>query len=162
VLTIRAANLDSREELELIATRMRGTLVEVLGEARGGGMYTHEWLRERARFHAGVGVVLVAATAEGVVGHAMARVEDGAGHFSTIYVEPSSRRRGVASALIDAIHAWFAERGMTTARYYTDADNAKLIALFEKHGYAITGRFEEERMVGLEAPIRRLFRGRRP
>lgn len=58
-------------EIEIIAERMRATLVEVLGEARGQAMYTMEWLRDRVCFHLdparSTGAVLVAEEAGGVV-----------------------------------------------------------------------------------------------
>ena len=41
---IRAIDPQSRAEVELVASRMRQTLVEVLGEEVGGNMYTMDWL----------------------------------------------------------------------------------------------------------------------
>lgn len=38
-------------EIELVATRMRQTLVEVLGPEKGTALYTMEWLLERVRWH---------------------------------------------------------------------------------------------------------------
>jgi ribosomal protein S18 acetylase RimI-like enzyme len=150
---VRVRPIHAGSETELVATRMRDTLVEVLGEARGSAMYTHEWLVERVRFHVAIGIVLVAEE-DDVIGHAMARVEDGEGHFSTIYVVPSARRRGAASALADAIEAWFVALGVTNVRYYTDDANTKTIELFERRGYAITSRDAGAKMVKLAKSLR--------
>ncbi len=148
-MRLRPLNAGEAAEVELLASRMRDTLVEVLGEARGSGMVDHDWLVERVRFHARVGLVVVAERDGAIVGHAMAREEDGVGHFSTIYVEPASRRAGVAGALVRRVDAWFAERGLPSARYSTDQDNAPLLALFAKHGYAAAETDAASHMVKL-------------
>src|SRR4029079_19118147 len=96
---------NSKGEIELVAARMRQTLVEVLGEETGGSMYSMEWLIDRVKFHLDpakcVGVVYVAEDESGIVGHTIVRLEDddkfGAiGLFSTTYVIPDARRQGFA------------------------------------------------------------------
>jgi len=144
---IRPIDRTSDAEFELVANRMRETLVEVLGAERGGGMYTMEWLIARARFHvdptACLGEILLAVDgSDVVVGHTILRVESSEeggkfGLFSTIYVLPDARRLGVASALIRAGLAWFSARGLTLFRTYTDEHNAPLIRLFESEGFAV-------------------------
>jgi hypothetical protein len=47
----RPIDPDSDAEVDLVAARMRETLVEVLGRERGEVMYTMEWLRARVRRH---------------------------------------------------------------------------------------------------------------
>lgn len=138
------------DEIDVVALRMRLTLVEVLGEARGTAMYDLDWLRDRVRFHLdparSTGAVYVAEDDGGaVVGHTIVRVdedEDGRpiGLFSTTYVEPAARRGGVASALIAAGEAWFRGKGMQTAWTYTSAGNDRLIRLYRKHGYEVVDR----------------------
>jgi len=152
-VSIRAIDASSRQEVELVASRMRETLVEVLGESRGGSMYTPAWLIERVLFHVKVGVVLVAESDDVVVGHAMGRVEDDLGHFSTIFVAPASRRHGVAMALLRRVEEWFVGRGVADVRYYTDTANAALIGLFRTHGYVITETSAEHHMVKLTKRI---------
>jgi ribosomal protein S18 acetylase RimI-like enzyme len=143
--------LDARvdTEVELVATRMRETLVEVLGEARGGAMFTREWLIARVHHYAKEGVVFVAEENGAIIGHAMARVEDGVGHFGTIFVAPHTRRHGVAQSLMADVERWLRARDVLDVRYYTDEDNEKLITLFRAHGYAITERDAGARMVKL-------------
>ncbi len=89
---------------------------------------------------------------DAITGHAIARVEhdDDAkpyGYFSTIFVEPEHRRRGVAAALMERVERWFIELGMTKSVYNTATDNARLLRLFRAHGYEITD--EESEMVQL-------------
>lgn len=143
---IRPIAPGSEEEIAWVASRMRATLVELLGEERGGGMYTPEWLRERVRFHLDPvqceGGVFVAVVAEVPVGHTIVRREtweNGStfGLFSTFWVEPASRRSGLASRLVAAGEGWMRERGLTVFRTWTDPGNAPLIALMGGLGYAI-------------------------
>lgn len=131
-------------EVELVAARMRLTLIEVLGEERGGSMYDLEWLRERVRWHLDPGqctgeVFLALGPGGAVSGHTIVRVEregaDAIGLFSTTFVAPEARRRGVATALLDRGEGWFRERGLPEAVTYTDRLNARLIRLFEGRGY---------------------------
>jgi GNAT superfamily N-acetyltransferase len=145
---IRALDRSRQEEIELVAARMRDTLVEVLGEARGGGMYTHEWLVERVRWHLdparSTGEVLVADPEHGgpIIGHAIVRLDDDGegrpiGLFSTIFVASQARRTGIASTLIQHGEAWMRSHGMATSVTYTDKDNGKLQALFRRAGYEL-------------------------
>lgn len=145
-------------EVELVAERMRATLVEVLGEARGQAMYTMEWLRDRVRFHLdpsrSTGAVLVAEEARFVVGHTIVRVEaDGTGLFSTTYVEPTARRRGVARHLLLAGEAWLSAHPIRELATCTARDNGRLIGLFRAHGYEETDATDE--MVRLGKPATR-------
>jgi GNAT superfamily N-acetyltransferase len=75
-----------------------------------------------------------------ILGHIIVRVEtddDGAeyGLFSTTYVDPAARRRGVATGLLLCGEAWMSERGMPRAVTYTSPSNARLLQLYRKHGY---------------------------
>jgi GNAT superfamily N-acetyltransferase len=138
----------STSEIELVASRMRDTLIEVLGEERGGGMYTMDWLIKRVEWHLDpkicTGEVFLATESAGhVVGHTIVRLDtdfDGRpiGLFSTTYVEPSRRRRGVARVLVARGEAWMREQGMTKAVTYTDPGNTGLIELFSSAGFVVT------------------------
>lgn len=156
---VRALDPASDAEIELVATRMQDTLVEVVGEARGRAMYSMDWLRERVRFHldpSRTASVLVAEDESGIVGHAIGREEHDAlgrhGWFSTIFVAPSHRRRGVAVLLADAMEAWLTSLGVSRLAYATGAHHARVIAFFERRGYRITAR--EGEMVRLERAVR--------
>lgn len=140
-------------EVDLVAGRMRETLMEVVDEMRGEEMYTLDWLRARVRFHLDeaqcTGEVLLAERAEGkarqdsVVGHTILRIEQEQpplGLFSTFYVHPTSRRDGVASALLEAGEAWFRRCGMARFATNTAATNHRLHRLMERHGYVLVLR----------------------
>ncbi len=153
---VRPIDPASAGEIALVAARMKLTLIEVLGEAQGASMYSDDWLEDRVREHLDPGrlngQVFVSIAADGsLTGHTIVRVErDDAGHeygvFSTTYVEPGSRRAGVADALVLRGEEWMRERGVTAAQTWTSETNDPLLALFRKHGYTVTLRVPEKRM----------------
>ena len=150
------------EETALVAERMRLTLVEVLGEEAGGSMYTTDWLVQRVRFHLDPAqcrgrVVVVEGPDGAIAGHAILRHEadDGGGLafglFSTFYVDPAHRRRGIADRLVTLGEAWFREAGLGQARTYTAESNAPLHCLMYRHGYVIALRKND--MVSLQKEL---------
>jgi GNAT superfamily N-acetyltransferase len=149
------------DEIALVARRMHRTLVEVLGEVRARALYDDEGLRARVHWHLDPAPgrrvrVLLSEDAHGAItGHAIVRVEsvDGreVGLFGTTWVEPAHRRAGIASALLRAGEDWMCAQDMTEAVSFTDAANAPLQRLYERHGYAVT-RIEEE-WVKLSRPL---------
>jgi GNAT superfamily N-acetyltransferase len=154
---VRTIEPASAQEIELVARRMRETLVEVLGEERGVALYTMEWLRERVRWHldpaASTAAVFVSEDPTGhVTGHTIVRIErepDGTelGLFSTTFVEPAARRLGIATMLLLRGEEWIREQGMTISATCTSATNTRLIALYVAHGYRID--VEEGEMIRL-------------
>ncbi len=163
---IRALASSADAEIALVAARMRDTLIEVLGEERGGAMYSMEWLDDRVRHHLDParceGAVFLAEIGDEIVGHTIVRVEtdeDGStfGLFSTTYVLPAHRRASVASQLLDAGERWMVERDLAHAATYTSDTNTKLIRLYETRGYAIVLRTSE--MVVLRRPFARAADG---
>lgn len=144
---IRPIDPRSTSEVEIVARRMRRTLVEVLGEEEGTALYTMEWLRQRVLWHLdpekSTAQVFLSEDGHGhVTGHTIVRVEreeDGRpfGLFSTTFVEPESRRLAIATHLLRRGEAWMIERGMPRAATDTARGNGKLIGLYEKHGYSI-------------------------
>lgn len=149
---IRELNPDSKEEISLVASRMRQTLVEVLGEERGTALYSIDWLLERVRWHLDpsktTAKVFLPENANIITGHAIARIEYGDdklpyGYFSTIFVEPSSRNRGVANALVGHVESWLRQMKMPKIVYNTAKGHAKLIRLFERNGFQITAHEDE-------------------
>ena len=156
-MRIRPLEPSRPEEIELVAGRMRATLVEVLGERTGAAMYTMDWLRRRVRQHLEggdhVGQVFLAELDDGTIaGHAILRIDsDEAGGeiglFSTVYVAPDRRRQGIAAALLRAGESWMRERRLPRAMTYTAETNRRLIRAFEAAGYAIA--LQSRQMVGL-------------
>jgi ribosomal protein S18 acetylase RimI-like enzyme len=159
--SIREINSQSLEEVDLVAGRMRQTLMDVLGEEKGGAMYSMEWLKERLLWHLDpkktvAKLFLSLNRAQHITGHAIARIEQGGdgaafGYFSTIFVESESRRQGIANALLLQVENWFIEKKMPKIIYNTAEGNSKLIDLFQEHGYAITAK--ESEMVQLTKPL---------
>jgi GNAT superfamily N-acetyltransferase len=149
----RPLDPDSAAEVDLVAHRMRETLIEVVGTERGQSLATLDWLRARVRWHldpaACTGAVLLAEDRDGrVVGHTIVRVDaenedQPVGLFSTTWVAPEVRRRGVADRLLDAGEAWMRGAGMTRGCTWTAHDNHRLIALYNKRGYAIVETTDE-------------------
>ena len=157
--------LDPADEarLEIVATRMRRTLMEVLDDETGRAMYSMDWLRDRVRWHLDparcTGQVFLALDRdEDVCGHTIVRLEvdehgRSVGLFSTTYVAPEARRLGVAKALLETGERWLIERGVQTLATNTAEDNERLIRLFEQRGYAIVLRVPDRKMVRLERTV---------
>lgn len=153
-LLIREIAAQSSDEVTLVARRMQATLVEVEGESNAARLHSLPWIRERLLWHidnpAVLARVLVATLAGGeIVGHTVLRRETApeGGHyglFSTIYVTPPCRRRGVAARLLRAGEEWFRAVGLSTFSTWTSSTNTRLIRLYEGHGYRIarSGRHE--------------------
>jgi GNAT superfamily N-acetyltransferase len=159
---VRPLNPDEDVEIQLVASRMRDTLIEVLGEARGGAMYTMEWLVDRVRWHLTPArclgqVLLIEAPAGEIVGHTIVRVEPKAGGplglISTTYVVPTRRRAGLAEALLRAGEAWLITNGATCLATNTSETNWPLIQLYQKAGYVVTHRAPEVQMVQLRRRV---------
>jgi GNAT superfamily N-acetyltransferase len=145
LMKIREIDPQSEFEINLVAQRMRQTLVEVLGEEKGVSMYTIDWLIDRVRWHLHPqntnGRVFLSENEDGkIIGHAIARVDLGSsfGYFSTIFVEPSSRKNGVATDLMKHVEDWFLKVGMPKIIYNTANNHVALIGLFKSQGYNIT------------------------
>ena len=143
---LRALVADDADAIALVALRMRRTLMEVVGEEEGAAMYSMEWLVDRVHFHLdpqrSTAVVYVMEDPSGILGHTIVRVdatEEGepVGLISTTYVDPPSRRLGIADALLEAGEQWIQAQGLGAAMTHTSAKNEKLIRLYQKHGYAI-------------------------
>jgi GNAT superfamily N-acetyltransferase len=144
----------SEAEIHLVAQRMQQTLIEVLGVEKGRSMYSMDWLVERVRWHLDPkntnGRVFLAENREGEIsGHAIARIDHGTsfGYFSTIFVEPTSRRKGIATDLMKHVEGWFLKTKISKVIYNTADTHTALISLFRAHGYEIT--HSESEMVQL-------------
>jgi GNAT superfamily N-acetyltransferase len=147
MVRVRLIDPASDAEIDLVAERMRQTLVEVLGEARGTALYTMDWLRRRALFHLdptqSTAAIFLSDDGGGrITGHTIVRIErdelgEPFGLFSTTYVEPTARRRGVAARLLARGEAWMRDHQMRRAVTYTAAGNQPLIGLYLRHGYRL-------------------------
>jgi len=144
-MKIREIDPHSEVEINLVAQRMRQTLVEVLGKEKAESMYTMDWLIERVRWHLDSkntdGRVFLSEDRGGkIVGQAIARIDHGSsfGYFSTIFVEPAFRRNGIALSMMKHVEDWFLENKMPKIVYNTANNHFALISLFKSYGYKIT------------------------
>lgn len=150
---IREINPESKEEILLVATRMRQTLVEVLGQEKGTELYSMEWLVNRVLWHLDPSqttakIFLIEGKELKITAHAIARIDhdeskNAYGYFSTVFVEPDSRNKGLATNLLNHVENWLKSMEMPKIIYNTAENHSKLIRLFERHGYQITGRESE-------------------
>jgi len=149
-------------ELPLIASRMRNTLIDVLGEEVGESMYSLEWLYDRAVSHIDgrlLGAIYIARVGpeNHNVGHIIVRQEeDEHGQFglvTTSYVLPEMRRKGLASALLGAAHNWFLSRKLLRTATDTAENNRPLIELYGRHGYEVIFHSKEKQMVRLSREL---------
>lgn len=56
-----------------------------------------------------------------------------------LFVDRPYRRRGIGGALIGACMAWAANSGASAVRLEVRASNAAALALYYRHGFAVTG-----------------------
>ncbi len=75
-----------------------------------------------------------------VLGHAVASVAGDDAELQRIAVDPSYRRRGLATALLDAVEALAARGGATRLLLEVREDNAAALALYASRGFADWGR----------------------
>jgi ribosomal protein S18 acetylase RimI-like enzyme len=91
---------------------------------------------------------LVAVAEDGrVVGHSMISRKvtpsgERFGYFFSRYVAPEHRRKGLASRLMEAALAWFAESPWDFLLAETHAANRPLRLLFERSGFRVVARRE--------------------
>ena len=62
------------------------------------------------------------------------------GYIGNVAVRPAFRRRGLADALLQALHALGREKELSFLTLEVRAGNAPAIALYEKNGYVRVGR----------------------
>lgn len=70
-----------------------------------------------------------------IAGHLSTRFEC-QGELQYLYVAPAHRRKGVASALLDALAAWFARQGASRVCVDVEPENAPARSFYRRHGAA--------------------------
>ncbi len=147
-MRIRSINSVSEAEILTVAERMKLTLIDVMGLEKGSSYYSNEWLINRVRWHIGQGenasIILCEDEKRNIIGQAIVRIENDKeiqdkdfGYFSTIYVVPQWRRKGVARKLIESVHNWCESKGLDKVTYSTAEGHKGLISLFEQFGYRV-------------------------
>ena len=84
---------------------------------------------------------LVADARGAIVGSVFCEVQGEALYFGRLAVRDDWRRRGVASALVEAVKAEARARGLALVTLKARIPMTGNVALFRKHGFAITGEF---------------------
>ena len=117
---------------------MHATLLEVVGQP----LYDRNWLRQRVLEHLDPskleGAVYLALDSE-YLGHTIVRVEaPDLGLFSTTYVVPKARGRGIARKLIAWGEQWMRDRALERACTYTAVTNRPLQELYRSLGYQMS------------------------
>ena len=87
--------------------------------------------------------ILVAEDTEGVIGYAMARIdqrnpiyeETVFGFITDVAVTESRRREGIGSALAMELYQWFTSRQVTTIEAYVQNGNAMAMDFWQKQGF---------------------------
>ena len=61
-------------------------------------------------------------------------------HLGGMWVAPDARHQGCGRALSDAVIAWAHERRFTDLALWVTEGNKTALALYERQGFALTGR----------------------
>lgn len=85
-------------------------------------------------------IFLVADDGGTALGHALALVVLDEAQLVDVSVDPSSRRRGVGSALLAALLAAAARSGCARAALEVSARNAAALAFYRRAGFVVVGR----------------------
>jgi ribosomal protein S18 acetylase RimI-like enzyme len=118
--------------------------------------------RARAHFAKPDAFWVVAQRGDALAGMALgtqALADDGAGppipgrcHIAAVFVNPAYWGQGIGGRVIDALLDEAAERGYTTAQLWTAAGNDRALRLYERRGFAPTGRctqLDDEQVIQL-------------
>jgi len=70
---------------------------------------------------------------------------EGAAALTALWVDPTFRSQGVGTALVEAVLEWAASKGFTQVLLWVTEMNHKAQRLYERHGFARTGRAIEVR-----------------
>ncbi len=69
--------------------------------------------------------------------------QDGVAELISMWVAPHARGHGVGDALVAAVVAWAAANGAAAVELNVVETNAAATALYERHGFAVTGAQDE-------------------
>jgi ribosomal-protein-alanine N-acetyltransferase len=84
--------------------------------------------------------IVVAVEDGAVVGHAVLMAVGGGGDLTRVAVDPSHRRLGIASRLIESVMAEARSVGLDEVMLEVADGNAGAIALYERHGFETIDR----------------------
>ncbi len=99
--------------------------------------FAHPWSAQGLRDELGHGLFLVALQGDAVCGYIGCQTVLDEGYITNVAVHPNYRRRGVAQALLHALHARAAALAFITLE--VRQSNAAAIALYTQAGYQPVG-----------------------
>lgn len=70
-----------------------------------------------------------------MVGAFSVRLEEKCGWIETLYVKENFRGKGIAKKMMQAIHQYFMEQGMTKAKLEVWELNCRAVKLYQSFGY---------------------------
>lgn len=119
-------------------------LVDALtAELAGSGYTPEQTFGYSAERLAQAGVHLVGArVADELTGIAGVEItSDGSAELKRFYVVPAHRGSGIADALLDALAAYAADRGVRTLRLETGDQQHAAMSFYARHGFRVIPRF---------------------
>jgi len=81
-----------------------------------------------------------------VVGFLQVRATGGEGEVMSLYVHPSSWRRGVGSTLLAFAEAWLIDRRVHTATLWTAKESHQARGFYEHHGWRASGATQTQHL----------------
>ncbi len=154
---IREIDKESFKELKLVTERCMETVLETIPEFQGDTTIAKESLSNfsfeqmsnmiQKDFTDPNKRIMVAVAGDELIGHAIYSVkkdDDNVlyGFCYSRYVEPSYRRQGVASMLMENAIEWFRQEKVSYLYAQTHITNIKLQGLFKKFGFVLSGPFK--------------------
>jgi GNAT superfamily N-acetyltransferase len=106
--------------------------VSGIGGTRATAELVLSQLGDRARF-----AVATDAEGSGPLGVGIGVTEEGWLGLFSLAVRPETRRRGIATAIVDALEGWAAGAGASRAYLQVEADNAQALAFYARRGFHI-------------------------
>ena len=103
----------------------------------------------RKKLAAAEGLFFVAVADGRVAGTAMGGYDGHRGWLYTVAVDPRLRRRGVGTALVRRVEAELASRGCANVNLQVRADNAAVVAFYERLGYRVEPRVSMGKLLAL-------------
>jgi hypothetical protein len=92
--------------------------------------------------------LLVACSADGVIGSIVTGHDSTRGWLSHVSVAPTERREGVGTDLVRAAEAWLAARGVTRIHLTVRATSAAVMRFYESVGYNALPSILMEKQLG--------------
>lgn len=101
--------------------------------------FSQPWSEAAVAESMGVGDVFLGAFEEKLIGFVGMRAFDDSGEIGNVAVHPDHRRRGIAKALLSALHNYATNSGVAEIVLQVRQSNESAKALYEACGYSVCG-----------------------